>query len=356
MSRNASPVHPGRESRAGGSTLIRLELEDPSWGAFVAASPIATPFHQPAWARLLGDTYGFDAFVLALLSEDCELTAGAPFLAVKSLRGRRSWISLPYTDECPVLATDPEAERALHNALAAAPAPAVELRAEAAALGWKRAASAVTHVAELDADVQAVRKRFSKSQVVRNINRAEREGVTVREATGVADLETFLALHLRTRRRQGVPVQPRRFFQLLWARFIETGKATILVAEHEGRAVATALFLTANGTTIYKFGASDPGGWPVRPNHAIFWRAIQDSCARGDRWFDFGRTDLDNDGLRAFKAGWSAVERPLVYSSVVPGDARRGLAGRMLATSIQRGPEWLGRVLGERLYRYAASR
>jgi CelD/BcsL family acetyltransferase involved in cellulose biosynthesis len=338
-------------------SLQRLELEDARWAAFVAGSAAATPFHDPVWARLLADTYGFPAFALALTGAGGEIVAGAPFLAVRSLRGRRSWISLPYTDECPVLAADPRAEGELHAALATmAGAPRIELRAEVAALGWRRDAGAVIHVAELEADAQAVRKRFSKSQVVRNINRAEREGVSVRAATTAADLDAFVALHLRTRRRQGVPMQPRRFFDLIWSRFIEPGKGSILLAEHGGRDIATALFLTGNGTTIYKFGASDPDGWPLRPNHAIFWRAIQESCARGDRWFDFGRTDLDNPGLRAFKSGWGATERPLVYSSAEPGDAHQGLAGRALERSIQRGPEWLGRVLGERLYRYAAAR
>ena len=39
---------------------------------------------------------------------------------------------------------------------------------------------------------------------------------------------------------------------------------------------------------IYKFGASDTEGLPLRPN-ALFWTAIQASCARSDREFDFGR-------------------------------------------------------------------
>ena len=113
-----------------------------------------------------------------------------------------------------------------------------------------------------------------------------------------------------------------------------------------------------NGTTIYKFGASDPEGLAVRPNHALFWTAIQESCARGDGRFDFGRTDLDNPGLRAFKASWGGVERPLVYSALEPGAAAggEGAVGRALGVAIRRGPPWLCRGLGETVYRYAAAR
>jgi CelD/BcsL family acetyltransferase involved in cellulose biosynthesis len=116
--------------------------------------------------------------------------------------------------------------------------------------------------------------------------------------------------------------------------------------------------LRSNGTTIYKFGASDPEGWPLRPNHALFWTAIQASCVRGDHRFDFGRTDLGDAGLQAFKSGWGAGTRPLVYSSLDPNvlAGTKGLARRAMGIAIQRGPTWVCRGVGAALYRYAASR
>jgi CelD/BcsL family acetyltransferase involved in cellulose biosynthesis len=339
-------------------SLTRLELDDPRWHAFVASSPDATPFHHPAWAGLLAETYRYRGFGLALRDDDGLVLAGAPLIAVKRLghRGRR-WISLPFTDECPVVARDRIAERAFLEALNGA-GERLEIRARVDAVGWATRAEAVVHELALDADPERVRERFNRSQVVRNIRRAEREGVTVRAATSTADLDSFYALHARTRRRQGVPVQPRRFFDLLWDRMIEPGLGSILLAYRDSTPLAGALFLTWNATTIYKFGASDPEGWPARPNHALFWAAIEASCLRGDRRFDFGRTDLGHVGLQAFKSGWGASARPLVYSSLDPGilAGTDGLAGRAMAAAIRRGPEWLCRTLGETLYRYAASR
>ena len=55
------------------------------------------------------------------------------------------------------------------------------------------------------------------------------------------------------------------------------GHGFVLVAEHESVPVAAAVFLRHNGTVIYKYGASDDAAWAVRPNHAIFWRAISDA-------------------------------------------------------------------------------
>jgi CelD/BcsL family acetyltransferase involved in cellulose biosynthesis len=283
-------------------------------------------------------------------------------LEVRGISRRRRWISLPFTDECPPLATDSSSRRDLIGALGTVQERqglGLEIRGAVDGFGWRTGADAVIHELELDADVERVRKRFSRSQVIRNIGRAQREGVVVRRASGAQDLDAFYLLHTRTRRRQGVPVQPRRFFDLLWSRLVEPGLASILLADAGGgNAVAGALFLTSGDSTIYKFGASDVDSWRLRPNHLIFWTAIQEACARGDRRFDFGRTDLGNSGLRAFKSSWGAEERPLRYSTLAPGAATRadGIASRALGVAIRKGPKWICRGTGEALYRYAASR
>ena len=312
-----------------------LELDDARWRSFIAETDEATPFHDPAWAALLARTYGYSAFAVAITGDDGRVAAGAPFLEVRGISRRRHWISLPFTDECPLLAEDADSRRRLISALGASQrqvgAPGLEVRGSVDELGWRVAADAVIHELRIDADLERVRRRFSRSQVIRNIARAEREGVVVRRAVGASDLNAFYELHTRTRRRQGIPVQPRRFFDLIWSDLVEAGLAFVLLADAGGRAaVAGALFLTGGGNTIYKFGASDVDSWRLRPNHLIFWTAIQDACERRDHRFDFGRTDLDNDGLRAFKSGWGAEERPLRYSTLGGFAGAHGLASRAL--------------------------
>lgn len=345
-----------------GRTLIRLSLNDPRWREFVARATSATPFHDPSWAALLGDTYGYAAFALAVADTSGGLAAGAPFLEVMSVTRRRRWVSLPFTDECGLLANDDRASGILVEAIADAQrtghTPGVEIRGSVDGFGWSTGADAVIHKLTLDSELERVRAGFSRSQVIRNIARAEREGVTVRRATEPRDLDAFYRLHTGTRRRQGVPVQPRRFFELIWSRLVAAGTAHILLAEAEGQAVAGALFLTDARTTIYKFGASDVEKLRLRPNHLIFWTAVQDACLAGHRVFDFGRTDLNNEGLRAFKRSWGAIELPLRYSTLERGAAAAtdGLASRALSFAIRRGPAWMCRGTGEALYRYAASR
>ena len=144
-------------------------------------------------------------------------------------------------------------------------------------------------------------------------------------------------LHVETRRRLGLPVQPRRFFRLLWRHVIETGVGRLFLAEVDGRPAAGAVFLGWNRMLLYKYGASDPVLWPLRPNNLLFSEAIAWACDAGYESLDFGRTNLDSLSLRRFKLSWGAVERPLAYSFVGrrPSVARTGEPPRLLRRALR---------------------
>jgi CelD/BcsL family acetyltransferase involved in cellulose biosynthesis len=102
----------------------------------------------------------------------------------------------------------------------------------------------------------------------------------------------------------------------------------------------------------YKYGASVHGALALRPNNLLFMDAIRWGCENRQRVLDFGRTDLGNHGLLAFKRSWGAVETPLRYTyfgSDPPG--RDGFARRALGGVIRRSPPIVGRLVGEALYR-----
>ena len=341
-----------------------METTDPRWTDFVATHPAATPFHHPDWTRLVAGCYGFRNFALAVSDGTGAIRAGLPVVEVRHLRGGPKWVSLPYTDFCPPLvSTSQEAEHlaaALQQASQAVGVRRVEIRAPIVG-GSVAGPTALRHVLALSRNPAEVYAGFHRSQVQRNIRRAEREGLTVRQASHPYDLvDTFYRLHLQTRRRQGVPVQPRRFFRLLWENTIATGLGSVLIVEASGQPIAAAVFLAWNETVIYKFGASDASSLSLRPNHLLFWHAIRAACEQGWRWFDFGRTDIGQEGLRNFKLSWGAVEEPLVYETLggKPGSAptaqAEGMATRILGPVIRRGPLLLCRAVGETLYRYVA--
>jgi CelD/BcsL family acetyltransferase involved in cellulose biosynthesis len=338
---------------------IELEPEDPRWTSFAQSQPEATPFHHPAWARLLADCYGFRAFCLAVTDGEA-VRAGIPALEVKRPLGPRRWVSLPFTDRCPPLAGALGADDlavALDTKRKQAGISELQVRGALDGHRGHAAPAGLVHVLELDPDPEVVYGKFSRSQVHRNIRRAEKEGVTVRRATAREELvETYYGLHLDTRRRLGVPVQPRRMFDLIWDRMVEPGLGFAVLAFAEGKAVAGAVFFAWGSTVVYKFGASDPGSWGLRPNHPIFAEAIRWACEQRYRTFDFGRTDVGNAGLRAFKQSWGAEEKELVYTSLSEVRPKPAATETPAAVSavLRRSPAWVCRLVGETLYRYAA--
>ena len=338
-----------------------LELADPRWADFMARQPSATAFHHPNWARLIADCYGFRAFAVTTSDATGEIRAGLPVIEVRHIRGEPKWVTLPFTDYCPPLVPAPPEETdllgALQGASKAAGIQRVEVRAPLEGAS-SVSRGALRHVIALEGDPAAVYSHFRRS-VRKNILRAGRMGVTIRPAERPEDLvDTFYRLHLRTRRRFGVPIQPRRFFRMLWESMIRTGLGSVFIAEASGRPVAAEVLLSWNGTAISKYSASDEREWSLRANSLITWHLIKTSCEHGSQWFDFGRTDAGNEGLRAFKLSWGAAEEPLVYGTLgirpQPAAARDGIADHLLASVIRHGPPVLCRAAGEALYRYAA--
>jgi CelD/BcsL family acetyltransferase involved in cellulose biosynthesis len=351
----------GHRREAAVPAMEVLDINDEAWSRFVAAQPMATCFHQPEWARTLAESYRFRAFVVAHRAQSGEIASGLPLVEVRRPSGRRRWVCLPFSDECsPLAAAGDLAETVVRHADLLRREQGVaelQVRTDLGPGVGSAELVAVTHTAALtsggDGPWGPLRPRAS---VRRHVATARRSGVRVRFAETSDDLvRAYYRLHLQTRRRQGVPAQPRRYFQLLWERMVASGRGFVVLAEVDGQAVAGAVYLIGGTTVTYKYGASDPGSWALRPNHAVMWTAITWASEHGYSSFDFGRTDLDNVGLRRFKESWGAVERPLRYTTF-SGHVhyhRARVATRALSPVIRHGPAFVCRGLGEVLYRYA---
>lgn len=348
---------------AGASADDRIELlglDDPRWTDFVATCADASPFHHPAWAKLIGDSYGHATSGIALIDAAGAITCGVPAVEIKGVARKHRWVALPYTDHCDILSPGARETTAFVQAFAAlserTEAPPIEIRAELLDPEVLTSIVGVRHTLALSTDSSEVFRSFKRTQVQQPIVKAQKEGVVVRFADSwETTADTFYRLHVSTRRRLGTPVQPKRYFRLLWERLVEPGLGFVLVAYAGERAAAAAVFLKWNDTVIYKYSASDPDLWKLRPNNLLLWNAIQWGSDNGYKLFDFGRTDLDNEGLRAFKRGWGTTETDLVYSVIGGPQVERSAGGAMKLARpmIQRMPDWFCRAVGEVAYRYA---
>jgi lipid II:glycine glycyltransferase (peptidoglycan interpeptide bridge formation enzyme) len=210
-------------------------------------------------------------------------------------------------------------------------------------------------VLELQEGAEAVERGYARSQIGRGLRKARREGVTVEFRTDRAALDDFYRLHVATRRHQGVPTQPRRFIRRFEALF-DAGLGEVALARSDGATIAAAVFLSWGGTVIYKYGASDRAHLGKRPNNLLFAEAIHRACDAGAHTLDFGRTDIDNEGLAAFKRGWGAEERLITYA-LLCGQARErdGAGGgvpKPVQSVIRHSPPVVGRLIGEAMYRH----
>lgn len=363
---SAAPLQEERENDAS-AALVETTLDDGRWFDLVTRAQDALPFHLPEWGELLGDCYGLRTSLLALESGDGSFAAGMPVVESRAPISRdRRWTSLPFTDYCPPLLSPGAGAAGLERLMGSTERVRVaqgvsrlELRAEVPA-GSQRAVG-FRHVLHLEPDRDAVRRRFKKRQVQQRLAKAEREGLLeLRRAETAADVaDVFYALHVSTRRRLGVPVQPRRFFRLVWERMLEPGHGWALLAYAGREPVAGAVFLSAGSTVVYKFGASERKWQHLRPNNLLLWGAIRESCERGFELFDFGRTDPWSTGLRDFKLGWGTVEEELRYTRLGSGwpagePEGPGTASELLGHVLRRSPAAVSRLAGALLYRYAA--
>jgi CelD/BcsL family acetyltransferase involved in cellulose biosynthesis len=306
---------------------------------------------------LLHKSYGFSP--LALVTTDRaggEITAGLPFLEVGTRFGRRRLVALPFTDRCEPLATSgadyterlAEFRRQNGN-------PQIEVRSEVGNIAADARLVGEWHTLSLDRSLEEIRTGFRRVHR-QNIRIAERADVEIRFGASGDDMETFYALHLVTRRRLGVPIQPRRFFNSLLRDLLAAGKGFVASAYWHGVPIASNVYLTHNRSIINKFAALDRRYSARCGNHLLTWEVIQRAKTEGYGILDWGRTDLGNEGLSRFKDGWGGERRPLMYSywGSRPDRASVGFVREAIGATIRNSPMWVCQVFGEALYKYSA--
>ncbi len=316
--RNLPIIHDQSQNFTGTvSTLRVVEVDsqtDSRWEALVSSLPSGLIYHHPAWLQVLEEAYGYQPVNLACEDAKGQLRGVLPLFSMQGLFTGRRFVSLPRTPVAGPLAYDDQARVALLHA-------AVErVREERGAqLQLKVSANTLDGLVEgvvgvpwresymLALPEQPALLRIGNSRnhsrIRWAINKATRLGVEVRPAETERELRAWYELYLGTMRGLAVPPRPYRFFEVAWARLQPLGLMRLLLAErHEAgrsRLLAGSLFQ---------------------------WQAIQDACAAGFRYYDFGEVTEHNQGLAEFKSKWNA-EPTWLYRYYYP-------APRELETSI----------------------
>jgi CelD/BcsL family acetyltransferase involved in cellulose biosynthesis len=329
------------------------------WIEFVQRHPSGSVFHSPGWLDALRRTYGYEAAVYTTTPAGERLRNAWLFCGVKSWVTGNRLVSVPFADHCEPLLENPEDLSLLSQSVQQDVDKGRWRYAECRPLsigrvpGFGPSKTYALHKLNLQPSLEFIFGRLHGDCIRRKIRRAERERLTVEEGRSEAALDKFYSLLIMTRRRHGIPPQPRRWFANLADCLGD--QLNVYVASAQGTPVAAIVVLRYKGTTHYKYGASDLRFSGMGGMQWILWRAIQDAKQSGALEFDFGRSDIDQEGLITFKNRWGAERTTVNYyrypgqpSSVGTTDWATRLS-RDLASHL---PSVFLRCVGNAIYRH----
>ena len=294
-------------------------LADPRWDGLVCRHASASVFHSRPWLEALRKTYGYESVAYTTSAPGEPLHDGLVFCRVESWLTGKRLVSLPFSDHCepllqpgvdlraflPELQRESEARKLRYVELR----PQESLGVEIPAL--QATAKYTFHRLSLKADLSAILHSFHKDSIQRKIKRAKREGLVCQVGTSESIFRAFYDLLTITRRRHGVPPQPKVWFRNLIECF---GPALqISVALNGSRPVAGMLTLRHKDTLFYKYGGSDARFNNLGSIHSLYWESIQRAKDLKLETLDLGRSDLDQKGLITFKSRWGATVSDLTY-------------------------------------------
>jgi Acetyltransferase (GNAT) domain len=336
-------------------------LRDPRWPAFLERHPAAQSFHSPGWLESLRQTYGYEPVVFTTTCPGSDLENGIVFCRIHSWLTGRRLVSLPFSDHCDPLLSNPEEMETLWAGvkadLEANRLKYVEFRptniSPVRLTGVHETESFCLHRLDLHPKQEDLFRGFHKDCVQRKIRRAEREHLTYAEGRSEVLLSQFYNLLVVTRRRQQLPPQPLTWFRNLTAYMGD--KLQIRVASKNGEPVASILTLRYKNTLAYKYGCSEKSFHNLGGMHLLFWHTIQDAKRDGLVAFDLGRSEWENEGLILFKDRWGAQRTPLTYLRFPEHQAEhtsRNLEKHLAKWFFSVAPDAFAVPLGRVLYRH----
>lgn len=280
--------------------LAVVEPDAEQWDAFVAAHRHGHLLQSCGWGELKG-RFGWERRRVAVAGPD-GLLAGAQVLLQW-----RFGLAVAYVPRGPLFSGESAVDRLLLRALerVARRARAVFLRLEPNMLESTDAAMRLHSMLLLHGlnPAEPLQPRssihlslapapdkllsaMSKGHKA-DIKRAARESVQMRVGETAADLNIFYDIMEATSARAAFGIHSKAYYAAAWDIFRANDAALLLIAEHGGTAVATALVAAWGSEGLYLYSGSTAEGLKNGAQHAIQWQALQWARARGCRLYDF---------------------------------------------------------------------
>ena len=306
-------------------------LSDSRWDDLVARHPRASVFHERGWLEALNRTYGYQPFVLTSTPAGQDLGTGLVLCRVSSWITGTRCVSLPFTDHCDPLLNGPgdlpEFTKWLQATCDRRAWKYVELRPRTGGeeSGFSHGQTYFLHTLNLGPPLEQIFHSLHKDSIQRRIRRAEGVALSYETGRSAQLVREFYSMLVMTRKRHKVPPPPLAWFRNL----VEclSDKVQIRLARKKDTPIAGLLTLRHRSSVVYKYGGSDERFHHLAGIPFLFWKLIEESKASGAEEIDFGRTDLDQEGLITFKDRLGATKRLLSYYRYPQTEKRAVAAG-----------------------------
>ncbi len=298
-----------------------------AWDAYVAAHPLATPFHSRAWCEAITRATGHQCHLVTARGADGRLTGILPLHHIRSPLFGQALVASGFAVDGGILADDD----AVAATLAAGAAdiarslgvPSVELRGGPLpdGDGWHReegvyAGFARDLAADDDAELLAI-PRKQRAEVRKVLG----SDLTVTTGRGEQERADHYRAYATSVRNLGTPV----FHKSLFSHVIDAfgDRADILVVRNDSEVVAAVLSLYWRGTVMPYWGGGTADARRLRANELMYFALMRHARSKGCTRFDFGRSKVGT-GPFAYKKNWGFEPQPLVYARwLAPGEKAR---------------------------------
>lgn len=305
-------------------------------------------------------TYNYKP-IYFISKENSKIKSVIPFMFISSVLTGKRIVSLPFTDFCdPIFNSSNDLELTKEFILEYSKNNKfeyVEFRSSDTKFPFntENYRTDLRHILNLSISNSELFKLFSQN-TKRNIKKASKENLSVSIVNSLDGIELFYRIFCLTRKRHGLPPQPFSFFRNIFKYIIKDEYGDIFLAEHDGKVIAGAIYFKFGEKIIYKFGASILDGTNPGINHLVMWEAIKYYNAKGFKEFDFGRTEINHEGLRRFKLGFGTEER-MIFTTRFNIDTNKFISADLKTEGFYNKifntmPVWILKSIGNMLYKH----
>lgn len=343
-------------------------IKDPRWDVFVESHPFGWICHLSGWKQVLEASFPhMKGYHLALVDHSNKIQAGLPLFEVRSWLTGDRLVSIPFATLCdPLVSSVGEMEALLDAAKKLSKdlrTSYIEIRTTNSHFFMKDPQftgnySYKNHYLELNQEVEKLWKSLHRKAVRQEINRANKNKLTLKIGESEGDLTEFYGLYVKTRKRLGLPAHPYPFLKSLWVIFGPTKRMILCLAKHQNQLIGGHIIFRFNRRVSAEFEGWNKAFHKFSPNHFLFWEEIKSANKEGFKIYDFGRTSSSNTSLMAFKGHWGTIVIDLPIFSYPRevgnrGDGREDSLSYKLVSQVCRfAPEPVLRKLGEFCYKH----